>query len=418
MGKGMLSPIARLLRLFRAGPRAAHQARVGLECLEERCVMAGLAGAEAPAWYTLTNEDWVVEEPGDTWQYAPADEPVTLDHAPRADPPAAPADMPGGDVSAPDEPFVAEVAPSQPTGLDSPAPTTTANPASPTPPQAHSPVESAWRVSVRLDDAGGPPAFLITRTAGPDARAQVSYTITAFTGANAVRREGVVTITAGASHANIPADPAPANATVRPEIVTLTLQGQPTEPVGPPALTIFLSEPQACSEAALFEAYRQAKSPEAFDALVDRHRPNVLRACHKILGSWHDAEDVSQLVFLALAQQHLRLQTTLAGWLNTVARNASIALLRSRRRRQRHEQGAAKPATARGEEAGYDLREELDTALSQVAAPLRDAVRLRYLEGWSQQEAAGILGCPRGTLSQRAALGLRYLRGILGFEAG
>lgn len=53
-------------------------------------------------------------------------------------------------------------------------------------------------------------------------------------------------------------------------------------------------------------------------------------------------------------------------------------------------------------------------ALSQLSAPLRDAVQLRYLEGWSQAEAARMLGCPRGTLSQRAALGVRQLRGILG----
>jgi RNA polymerase sigma factor (sigma-70 family) len=44
---------------------------------------------------------------------------------------------------------------------------------------------------------------------------------------------------------------------------------------------------------------------------------------------------------------------------------------------------------------------------------LRDAVRLRYLEGWSQEQAAQRLGCPRGTLSQRAARGIQTLRDIL-----
>jgi DNA-directed RNA polymerase specialized sigma24 family protein len=45
------------------------------------------------------------------------------------------------------------------------------------------------------------------------------------------------------------------------------------------------------------------------------------------------------------------------------------------------------------------------------------ATRLRYLEGWSQQQAAERLGCPRGTLSQRAARGVQTLRNILGCTA-
>jgi RNA polymerase sigma-70 factor (ECF subfamily) len=70
------------------------------------------------------------------------------------------------------------------------------------------------------------------------------------------------------------------------------------------------------------------------------------------------------------------------------------------------------------EEPLRELREELDVALNQLSPPLRDAVQLRYLEGWSQAEAAQMLGCPRGTLSQRAALGVRQLRGILGQRNG
>jgi RNA polymerase sigma factor (sigma-70 family) len=55
-------------------------------------------------------------------------------------------------------------------------------------------------------------------------------------------------------------------------------------------------------------------------------------------------------------------------------------------------------------------------ALERLSAPLREAVRLRYLEGWSQHEAAERLGCPRGTLSQRASAGVRQLRDVLGAE--
>jgi len=45
---------------------------------------------------------------------------------------------------------------------------------------------------------------------------------------------------------------------------------------------------------------------------------------------------------------------------------------------------------------------------------LQQAVQLRYLEGRSQKEAAEIAGCPRGTLAQRTANGVRRLRDVLG----
>src|SRR5258708_3020687 len=90
-----------------------------------------------------------------------------------------------------------------------------------------------------------------------------------------------------------------------------------------------------------------------------------------------------------------------------------IVLLPSGTRPPRHEQQAAKPVQVASEEPAHDQREELDAALARIPGPLREAVRLRYLEGLSQLEAAHLVGCPRGTLAQRAAHGVARLRGIL-----
>jgi sugar lactone lactonase YvrE len=59
------------------------------------------------------------------------------------------------------------------------------------------------------------------------------------------------------------------------------------------------------------------------------------------------------------------------------------------------------------------LREEVDAALEQMPARLREAVVLRYLEGRDQETAAQVAGCPRGTLARRAVEGLERLRTIL-----
>src|SRR5207249_564800 len=129
-----------------------------------------------------------------------------------------------------------------------------------------------------------------------------------------------------------------------PEIVTLIVRDQALYRLAAPSATFFRTGNSAnCSDAALVEAYRLAKSPEAFDTLVERHHASVLRACYRVLGNWADAEDVSQGVFLTLLRGPVRLHGALAAWLSAVAHNAAIAFVRSRSRRSRREQRAAKP---------------------------------------------------------------------------
>jgi RNA polymerase sigma factor (sigma-70 family) len=257
-------------------------------------------------------------------------------------------------------------------------------------------------------------AFRISRTPADDTPLEVHYTLTAYTSTGAIGHEQAATIAPGASHVDVPAILEPSADAADHEVVTLTLRDNGGYSIARPSATLFVAgESAGCSETALFEAYKRGQSQEAFNALVERHRPTVFRTCYGILGNRADAEDVSQVVFMMLAGRGVRLHATLAGWLRTVARNASIAFLRSRRRRARHELLAAKLAVAVAEDAVTALREELDLALRQLPPSLREAVRLRYLEDWSQKEAAQILGCPRGTLSQRAARGLRCLRNIL-----
>jgi RNA polymerase sigma factor (sigma-70 family) len=255
--------------------------------------------------------------------------------------------------------------------------------------------------------------FRITRSPVGNTTMEVRYALTEYSSTGTVRHEYEVAIPAGAAHVDIPLPAAgQANGT---EIVTLTLLNKGDDPIVRPTAAVFIpGSARDCSEPALVAAFQGEKLAEAFRALVARHRSSVMKTCYGVLGNWHDAEDVMQMVFIILAQQQVRLHNSLTGWLRTVARNTAIMFLRSRARRSRHESRGAKPIMVASDEPVYELREELGAALSQLSAPLREAVTLRYLEGWSQAEAARMLGCPRGTLSQRAALGVRHLRRILG----
>jgi RNA polymerase sigma factor (sigma-70 family) len=257
--------------------------------------------------------------------------------------------------------------------------------------------------------------FQISRLPVSDTTLQVPYTVNEYTSAGFASYDSVAIITGGANYVTVPVGPTPAGKVNDCEIVALTLRDGNQYRISQPCATIYLAgNARACSDTALLAAYQQTKSGEAFGVLLERHQCAVMRTCYRILGNWLDAEDVSQGVFLTLAQQPVRILSSLPAWLTMVARNAAIAYLRSRNRRNRHEQRAAKRIRVASEESTYDLREHLDVALMQIPAPLHEAVRLRYLDGLSQLEAAQVVGCPRGTLSQRTAHGVRRLREVLG----
>jgi RNA polymerase sigma factor (sigma-70 family) len=254
-------------------------------------------------------------------------------------------------------------------------------------------------------------AFRVQRAPAPGPQLEVYYTLRSYEGTETVLRTGTLSFPDDAGHVDLPADGA-AGSRGTPEILVLTLRPDQGYRVGKRSVTMFRGAGPACAdEGVLLKAYQEAQSEEAFRALVERHRSTVYQTCRQLLGNSHDAEDVTQLVFLALAQRQVFLQTTLVRWLRKVARNAALMLLRSRGRRARHERKAARVDAAVAD--SHELTEELNAALALMSAPLREAVRLRYLEDRSQNEAADIAGCPRGTLSQRAAKGVRSLRDIL-----
>jgi len=108
--------------------------------------------------------------------------------------------------------------------------------------------------------------------------------------------------------------------------------------------------------------------------------------------------------------------TRLDSWMMTMMRNIWIDEQRARRRRGE---------TFVGEEAGLGVgagggQEEavelgvIDRALRTLPDEQREAVLLVMVEGYSYKEAAGIVGCPVGTLNSRLVRGRDALLAQLG----
>lgn len=254
------------------------------------------------------------------------------------------------------------------------------------------------------------PAFLISaRPAGLPLR--VPYTLAAHgtTGTTAV--SSLVTLGANSHHATVTPRAVFGSS---PEVLTVVLQQSGGEHTVPRSATLFVVPVQQVRDAVLVEAHREGRSAEAFTALARRYEPAVTRTVLRIVGNRTDAQDVSQFVFMELARTRARFSDSLSGWLRVVSRNAALAFLRAKRRQRKHEQRAAKGEQV--EAAPVMPDDSLAAALGRLPPDLGQAVRLRYLDGYTQQEAAEIVGVPRGTLSRRAAAGVQILRELLEWE--
>src|SRR5688572_7777063 len=97
------------------------------------------------------------------------------------------------------------------------------------------------------------------------------------------------------------------------------------------------------SDQSLIRAYTRDGCEQAFRELVHRHVDLVFSTALRVLRDASLAEDVTQRVFLALAQHSPKLQerSSLTGWLYESARNFAVSIVRSEERRRHREHEAA-----------------------------------------------------------------------------
>jgi polysaccharide biosynthesis/export protein len=167
-----------------------------------------------------------------------------------------------------------------------------------------------------------------------------------------------------------------------------------------------------------FTTARDGSSEAAFEVLVRRHGPMVLRVCRNVLKDWNDAEDAFQATFIVLARRcgSIRRRDSVESWLFGVAcRVAARARVEAARRRAVERRGAAEADAALGtpepDEADVpELGSIVQEEVRRLPEKYRAAVVLCYWEGLTQEQAAVQLGCPLGTVRSRLARARDLLR--------
>ncbi len=164
------------------------------------------------------------------------------------------------------------------------------------------------------------------------------------------------------------------------------------------------------SDRELLRAFATNNDHDAFTLVVTRHAPLVWGVCRRILGHHHDAEDAFQATFLILARRarSMRWQSSVGGWLHTVAQRLAVRALKQAQQRRIQERQASQTSPA--DTSLRELAAVVDEELRHLPAKYREPLLLHYLEGATAETAARQLGLSRAAFYNRLTRGRELLR--------
>jgi RNA polymerase sigma-70 factor (ECF subfamily) len=164
----------------------------------------------------------------------------------------------------------------------------------------------------------------------------------------------------------------------------------------------------------------------AWEELVRRHARRVYSLCYRFTSSRHEAEDLSQEVFLRVFRtlgSYSAVHGGFATWMTSLTRNLLIDhYRRTKRDRMTDSMDDAMPELEEKPAAGRrpdqiaqlgELNRQVQQALGKLSPELREAVILRDLQGLEYQEIQAVLQVPEGTVKSRINRGRIELARVL-----
>ncbi|CAA9353828.1 MAG: Alternative RNA polymerase sigma factor SigE [uncultured Nocardioidaceae bacterium] len=162
----------------------------------------------------------------------------------------------------------------------------------------------------------------------------------------------------------------------------------------------------------------------SWDEVVRTHSARVYRLAYRLTGNPHDAEDLTQEVFVRVFRSLANYTPgTFEGWLHRITTNLFLDQVR-RKARIRFDalpdDAERLPSNDRGPAQVYDdthFDHDVQAALDALPPDFRAAVVLCDLEGLSYEEIAATLGVKIGTIRSRIHRGRSQLRAALAHRA-
>ncbi|MGG5261025.1 RNA polymerase sigma factor SigE [Phycicoccus avicenniae] len=184
-------------------------------------------------------------------------------------------------------------------------------------------------------------------------------------------------------------------------------------------------QPMTTTQEPAREAAGPAWEPPSWEQVVEQHSARVYRLAYRLTGNVHDAEDLTQDVFVRVFRSlHTYQPGTFEGWLHRITTNVFLDKMRRKQRIRfdalSDESAARLPSRDIGPEqtfADTHLDDDVQRALDALSPDFRAAVVLCDIEGLSYEEVAATLGIKLGTVRSRIHRGRSQLREALAHRA-
>ena len=166
-------------------------------------------------------------------------------------------------------------------------------------------------------------------------------------------------------------------------------------------------------------------TPPSWDDVVRDHGARVYRLAYRLTGNRHDAEDLTQEVFVRVFRSLERYTPgTFEGWLHRITTNLFLDMVRRRARIRMEalpeDYDRVPAADPDPEQIYHDARldADLQAALESLPPEFRAAVVLCDIEGLSYEEIAATLDVKLGTVRSRIHRGRQAIRDHLATHRG
>ncbi len=165
--------------------------------------------------------------------------------------------------------------------------------------------------------------------------------------------------------------------------------------------------------------------PPTWDEVVRDHGARVYRLAYRLTGNRHDAEDLTQEVFVRVFRSLERYTPgTFEGWLHRITTNLFLDTVRRKARIRfdyfsddSHDRLPGREASPAEQHADAMFDGDIQAALDALSPEFRAAVVLCDIEGLSYDEVADALGIKIGTVRSRIHRGRSQLREALAHRA-
>jgi RNA polymerase sigma-70 factor (ECF subfamily) len=160
----------------------------------------------------------------------------------------------------------------------------------------------------------------------------------------------------------------------------------------------------------------------AFELLVRRVRPQVVRVAERVVRDPSIAEEVAQEVLTEVWRKADHFDPTkgnVSAWVSTLTRRRSVDRVRSEQASRNRDDRIARRSQERDVDVVADEVEtrlehwQVRNALSTLSDRQREAIELAYFGGHTYRDVAQVLGIPEGTAKSRLRDGLLRLREAL-----